>query len=67
LFKVGEVFDLDDAEMGESLFNSLVLGIGASEKELSMSKFELIDFVIEGVTGGIKGDGGQAGAPGSVI
>lgn len=67
MFKVGEVFDFDDAEMGESCLNFGVLGIGASKQDLALGKFELINFVVEGVAGGIEGNGNQTGAPGGVI
>ena len=67
MFKVGEVFDLNNFERGESLFKLLVLGIGASEENFALGKFELVELVVEGVTGGIEGDGNQTGAPGGVI
>lgn len=51
-----KVSNFDDAEMGESCLNFGVLGIGAGEKKFGVGKFELIDFVVKGVAGGIKGN-----------
>lgn len=53
--------------MGESCLNFGVLGIGASKQDLALGKFELINFVVEGIAGGIEGDGSKTGAPGGVI